>query len=111
MPSKKPIVISATLTVVTLVLLAAFFLLLQMVALNGVGERQGVTAMGISLACQGIVIILLGIFAARATRFLIVKVDWDSILAVAGTVLVATTIGGTISFLTSAIAILVAGIC
>ncbi len=110
MISKKPIVVSTTLTVLILALLAAFFLLLQMVALHGVSDRQGVTAMGISLACQGVVIILLGIFAARATRFLIVKVDWDSILAVAGTVLVATTIGGTLSFLTSAIAVLVAGI-
>ena len=81
-----------------------------MVALNGASERQGFTAMGISLACQGIVMILLGIFAARATNFLITKVGWNSILAVVVTVLVAATIGGTISFLTSVIAIPVAGI-
>jgi uncharacterized membrane protein YjgN (DUF898 family) len=110
MTSKTPVVISATLTVVILILLGGLFLLLQMVALNGASERQGATALGIALACQSIVIILLGIFAAGATKFLITKVDWDHILAVAMTVLVATTIGGTISFLASVLAIPVAGI-
>jgi hypothetical protein len=81
-----------------------------MVALNGASEKQGVTAMGISLACQGMVIILLGILAAGATRFLITKVAWNSILAVILTVIVAGMIGGTISFLSSVIAIPIAGI-
>jgi hypothetical protein len=108
--NKTPVVISATLTVVILILLGALFLLLQIVAINGASERQGVTALGIALACQSIVILLLGIFAAWATKFLITKVAWDHLLAVAMTVLVATTVGGTISFLVSVIAIPVAGI-
>jgi len=110
MSNKKPAAISAILTVVILVLLAILFTLLQMVALNGASERQGLTAMSISLACQGIVILLLGIFAARATTFLVTKVEWNRILAVVITVLVATMIGGVISFLTSVIAIPIAGI-
>lgn len=110
MPKKTPATISAILTVLILILLAILTVLLQMVALNGASERQGFTAMGISLTCQGIVIILLAIFAARATSFLITKVGWNSILAVVVTVLAATTIGGTISFLTSIIAIPIAGI-
>src|SRR5215207_6365453 len=110
MSHKKPATISAILTVLILILVAILFTLLQMVALNGASERQGLTAMGVSLACQSIVIILLGTFAARATKFLITKVEWNSILAVVSTVIVATTIGGVISFLSSVLAIPIAGI-
>ncbi|HSL45067.1 MAG TPA: hypothetical protein VK897_16665 [Anaerolineales bacterium] len=110
MSTKTPVVISAVLTVVLLILLAIASVFLQMIALNGASERQGVTAMGISLACQGIVILLLAILAARATRFLITRVDWNSILAVVVTVFVATVLGGTISFLSTIISIPIAGI-
>ena len=110
MPTRTPASISAILTIVILILLAIVFVLLQMVALNGVSERQGVTAMGVSLACQGIVMILLGILAARATAFLITRAEWNSILAVAVTVLIATIIGGVIAFLSSIVSIAVAGI-
>ena len=110
MPTRTPASISAILTIVILILLAIVFVLLQMVALNGVSERQGITAMGVSLACQGIVMILLGILAARATTFLITRAEWNSILAVAVTVLIAATMGGVIAFLSSIISIAVAGI-
>ena len=110
MSAKSPATISALLTVVILVLLAIVLLLFQMIALNGAGERQGLTAMGISLACQSIVIILLATLAARATHFLIARVDWNSVLAVTITVIVATTIGGAISLLSMIISIPVAGI-
>lgn len=110
MSSKTPAIVSAVLTVLILILLAVVSVLLQMVALNGASERQGFTAMGVSLACQGIVILVLAILAARATRFLITKVDWNSILAVVVTVVAAATIGGVISFLSSVIAIPIAGI-
>ena len=110
MPTKAPASISAILTIIILIFLAIVFVLLQMVALNGVSERQGFTAMGVSLACQGIVMILLGILAARATAFLITRAEWNSILAVAVTVLIATIIGGVIAFLSSIISIAVAGI-
>ena len=110
MPTRTPASISAILTILILILLAIVFVLLQMVALNGVSERQGVTAMGVSLACQGIVMILLGILAARATAFLITRAEWNSILAVAVTVLIATIIGGVIAFLSSIVSIAVAGI-
>jgi uncharacterized membrane protein len=110
MSARSPTTVSVILTVFLLVLLAVLSLLLQMIALNGASERQGLNAMGISLACQGVVIMLLGIFAARVTRFLISRVDWNSILAVAATVLVATTIGGAFSFLAAVISIPVAGI-
>ena len=110
MRNKSPATISAILTVLILILLSILFLLLQMIALNGASERQGLTAMGISLGCQSLVIILLATLAARATTFLIMKVEWNSILAVIVTVIVAATIGGVISFLASIVAIPVAGI-
>jgi membrane protease YdiL (CAAX protease family) len=110
MSNRSPAAISAVLTVVILVFLAVVFVLLQMVALNGTGERQGLTAMGLSLACQSLVVILLATLAARATTFLITRVEWNSLLAVAVTVLVATTIGGVISFLVSVLAIPIVGI-
>ena len=110
MPKRSPATISAALTVLILVLLAILFTLLQMLALNGASERQGLTAMGISLGCQSLVVILLATVAARATTFLITKVGWNSILAVAITVLVAGTIGGVIAFLSTIIAIPIAGI-
>lgn len=110
MLNKTPAAVSATLTILILILLAILFVLLQMVALNGASERQGLTAMGLALGCQSLVIILLGALAARATTFLITKVAWNSILAVVVTVFAAATIGGVIAFLSMIIAIPVAGI-
>ena len=110
MKIKTPATISAILTVLILVFLAIVFVLLQMVALNGASEQQGLTAMGLSLGCQSIAIIFLATLAARATTFLITKVEWTSLLAVAVTVLVASTIGGVIAFLSMLIAIPIAGI-
>jgi hypothetical protein len=110
MSTKAPAAISATLTILILILLAVLFVLLQMVALNGFSERQGLTAMGLSLGCQSLVILLLGALAARATTFLTTRAKWNSILAVAVTVLAAATIGGVIAFLSTIIAIPVAGI-
>jgi hypothetical protein len=109
MLTKTPATISAVLTVLILVILAIVLVLLQMVALNGFSEQQGLTAMGLSLGCQSLGVILLGTLAARTTTFLITKVEWNSILAVAITVFVAATIGGVFSFLVTLIAIPVAG--
>ncbi len=110
MSNRSPATITAILTVVILILLAIVFLLLQMIALNGVSERQGLTAMGLSLGCQSIAVILLATLSSRATSFLITKAEWSSILAVVITVLIASVMGGVISFLASIIAIPVAGI-
>lgn len=110
MSTKRPATISAILTIVILLVLAVVFVLLQMVALNGASERQGFTAMGVSLGCQGILMILLAVLAARATTFLMTRAEWNSILAVVVTVLVATTVGGFLAFLSSIISIAVAGI-
>ena len=110
MRNKSPATLSAVLTVLILVFLAMLFVLLQMIALNGASERQGLTAMGLSLSCQSLVVILLATLAARATTFLVTRVAWNSILAVVITVFVAATIGGVISFLATLLTIPLSGI-
>lgn len=110
MPKRNPATISAALTVLILVLVAILFTLLQMLALNGASERQGLIAMGISLGCQSLVVILLAALAARATTFLTKTVGWNSILAVFMTVLIAAILGGVIAFLSTILAIPIAGI-
>lgn len=110
MSNKTPATISVILTVLLLILLAVLLLLIELIALNGVNERQGVTAMGISLACQGAVLILAGLSARWMTNFLITKADWNHSMAVVTAVLVAASVGGAISFLSVIIAIPVAGI-
>jgi membrane protease YdiL (CAAX protease family) len=110
MSNKTPAAISATLTVLILILLGVLFVLFQMLALNGASERQGMIAMGLALACQSMVVIFLGTVAAWATNFLIARVGWDRILAVIVTVLVTTAVGGTLSFLATILAIPVSGI-
>ena len=110
MTIKRPATIAAVSTVILLVLLAVLFLLLQMLALNGTGERQGVTAMGIALACQGAVMLLAAMFARWLTDFLITKADWNHVMAVVSAVLVSASLGGAISFLAMILSIPVAGI-
>ena len=73
-------------------------------------DTQGRTPMGNSLACQSLVINLLPTRAPRATTLRITKVEWNSRRADVGTAIVATTIGGVISFLASIVAIPGAGI-
>jgi hypothetical protein len=110
MLNKTPATISVILTILLLIFLAVVLLLIEMVALNGASERQGLTAMGLSLACQGVVMLLAGIFARWLTNFLITKATWNNIMAVATAVLVASSVGGAISFLSMIIAIPIAGI-
>ena len=110
MPTRTPATISAILTVVILIFLAIVFVLLQMLALNGASERQGLTAMGLSLGCQSIAVIFLAALAARATTFLVTKAEWNSVLAIVITVLIAATIGGVIAFLSTILAIPIASI-
>lgn len=110
MSTKTPAIISAILTILLLTVLGVLSLLFQMVALNGVSERQGVTAMGISLVCQGMGAILLGIFAGWLTKLMITKFNLNKILAVVIAVALGTLFGGIIAFLSIIISIPVAGI-
>lgn len=110
MPSKTPVIISSILTIVLLILFAVLSVFTQLIALNGVSESQGMTAMVISLVCQGTGLILAGIFAGWITNLVITKFNWNKTLAVLVAVIIGVLLGGTISFVATIISIPLAGI-
>lgn len=110
MPNKTPAIISAILTIILLILFAVLSVFTQMIALNGVSERQGMTAMGISLVCQSIGLILAGIFAGWISNLVITKFNWNKVLAVIVAVFVGILLGGAISLVSTIISIPLAGI-
>jgi hypothetical protein len=110
MPNKKPAIISAVLTVILLIIFGILSVFTQMLVLNGANESQGMTAMGVSLVCQGAGAILAGAFAAWLTNLVITKFNWNNILAVVVAVIAGTLLGAMISFLSIIISIPLAGI-
>lgn len=110
MTNKTLAIISAVLTVVLLILFAVLSVFMQMIALNGVSERQGTTAMGISLVCQGIGLILAALCAGWTSNFVIRRFNWNKILAILVAVIIGTLIGGAITFVSFIISIPLAGI-
>jgi len=110
MPNKTPAIISAVLTVILLVIFGVLSVFTQMLVLNGANESQGITAMGVSLVCQGAGAILAAAFAAWLTNLVITKFNWNNILAVAIAVIAGTLLGGILSFIAIIISIPLAGI-
>ena len=68
------------------------------------------TAMGVSLVCQGVGAILAALLAGWLTNLGITKFNWNNILAVVIAVIVGTLLGTVISFLSIIISIPLAGI-
>ncbi|HXQ37348.1 MAG TPA: hypothetical protein VN843_25285 [Anaerolineales bacterium] len=110
MTNKTPAIISSVLTIVMLIIFAVLSVFMQMIALNGVSESQGMTAMGISLVCQGIGVILVGILAGWLTNLAINKFNWNKVLAVIVPVIAGVLMGGAISVVSTIISIPMAGI-
>ena len=110
MPDKTPAIISSILTIVLLIMFAILSVFTQMIALNGVSESQGMTAMGISLVCQGVGVILVGALAGWLTHVVINKFNWNKVLAVFIAVIVGTLLGVGISLFATIISIPLAGV-
>ena len=110
MTNRTPAIISAVITIFLLILLAGLSVFMQMIALNGASERQGTTAMSISLVCQSVGLILAGGFAGWLSNFVINRFNWNKILAVIVAVIVGVLMGGVISFVAFIISIPLAGI-
>lgn len=111
MPNKTPITISVILTVLLLILVGIVSMFGQVVLLNGViSERQTTTALGIGLGCNGVTILLAGIFVRWLTKLLLVKFNWNQILAVAVAVILGVGLGAVLSFLSIIVGTLAAGI-
>ena len=110
MPTKAPAILSTVLTTLTLIVFAVFSVFTQMLVLNGASERQGVTAMSISLVCQGVGMIVAGILAWWLANSAVNKWNWNKVIAVIIAIIAGTTLGGLISALSIIFAIPVAGI-
>lgn len=110
MSNKTPAVIAIVLTVILLALTALVLTFTQMLLLNGASERQGMAALGISLACQAAGLILAAILAWRLTGLFITKLNWNQILSVALAVTAGTVAGGGLSFLALIVGTVAAGI-
>lgn len=110
MPNKTPALASAILTIILLIIFGVLSVFTQILVLNGVSESQGITAMGVSLVCQGAGAILAAVFAAWLTNLAITKFNWNNILAVVIAVIAGTLLGGVISFLSIIISIPLAGV-
>ncbi len=110
MPNKTPAVISVILTILLLIVFGVVSILFEMLALNGAGESQGAAALGISILCQGVGAILIGVFVWWLSNLLISKFNWNKIVAVIVTVFLGTVIGGGISLLSIIVSIPAAGV-
>ncbi len=111
MPNKTPITISVILTVLLLILVGIVSMFGQVVLLNGViSERQTTTALGIGLGCNGVTILLAAVFVRWLTKLLLVKFNWNQILAVAVAVILGVGLGAVLSFLSIIVGTLAAGI-
>jgi hypothetical protein len=111
MPIKTPITISVILTVILTIVIAILSMLGQIILLNGVMDAtKGNIALGIGLGCNGVTIILAGIFVRWLAKLLLVKFNWNQILAVAVAVILGTGLGAFLSFLSIIFGTLAAGI-
>ena len=110
MPSKTPAILSTVLTILILIVFAVLSVLTQMLVLNGASENQGTTAMGISLGCQGLGMILAGVLSYWLANSAVNKWNWNKVIAVLIAVIAGTTLGGVISAISIIAAIPIAGI-
>ncbi len=111
MPNKTPVTISIILTVVLLIIVGIVSMFGQIVLLNGVMDAtKGNIALGIGLGCNGVTILLAGIFVRWLTSLLIVKFNWNQFLAVAVAVILGVALGAVLSFLSIIVGTLAAGI-
>lgn len=110
MSNKTPAILSTILTVVLLAITALVLTFVQVVLLNGASERQGMSALGISLGCQGVGLILAAILAWRLTDPLVSKFNGNRVLAILVSVVAGTLLGAVISFLAVIVGVIAAGI-
>jgi hypothetical protein len=109
-PSKTPVVVSVVVTIILLLLITAVSFFMQIILMNGVmSSSQTTTALGIGLGCNGVTIILAAIFV-RWLANLLVKFNWNRILAVAVVVIAGTGLGTIFSFLSIIVGTMAAGI-
>jgi adenylosuccinate lyase len=111
MPTRKPVIVSVLLTIILLVLVAILTMFVQIVLLNGVmNEGQATTALGVTLGCQAVTILLGAILARWSTRLLISRFQLGQILAVLIPVVSVTILGAVTAILSIFTGLIAAGI-
>ena len=110
MSNKTTSVIAAILTIVLLAVFAMFSTFFEMIALNGVSERQGTIAMGVSLACQGVAAVGFGILAGWISSIVITKFNLNKILAIIIAVALTVPLGVVLSLFSAFLSIPLAGV-
>jgi adenylosuccinate lyase len=111
MPTRKPVIVSVLLTIILLVLVAILTMFVQIVLLNGVmNEGQATTALGVTLGCQAVTILLGAILARWSTRLLISRFQLGQILAVLIPVVIMTILGAVTAILSIFTGLIAAGI-
>lgn len=110
MSSRTASIVSASLSLLLLVIFEILAIIFELIALNGATEGQGATALGVSLACLGVGAILLGIVTWKVAALLINRLGLNPILAVLLTVTLGMLIGGAIAILSLFLSISLAGV-
>lgn len=110
MPNRTPAILATTITIALLIVTAILSILVEMLALNGASESQGVTAMGTSLICQGVGAIFSGGVTFALTSLFVNKLNWNKVLAVVLAVLAGTLLGVGLAFASSLFSVIVAGV-
>lgn len=109
MSNKTSTILAAIITITLLVVSTILFMLVQMLALNGFSERQGTTALGLSLTCQVVSILLAGGLAFGLTRLFVEKWNWNKVGAVALAVVAGMVLGLGLSLVSIFVSMLAAG--
>lgn len=111
MDAKTPAKISVVSAAVILLTGGILTMFIQLVLLNGVmNEGQAATALGITLGCQGLTILLGAISARWLTRLLILRRAWNRTLAVIVPVILVIILGTAAGFLSILGGLMAAGI-
>jgi hypothetical protein len=108
MSTKTFSLIASIVTVILLLVLGALMALMQLLALNGFSEQEGGAALAVSLACQGVGLILSALLTRRLTLRLIERSNWNRFLAAAVAVLAGLLLGSVFWALSLAAALVVA---
>jgi hypothetical protein len=93
MSEKISSIVSAVITVILIILIGVATLFMELIILNGFGEREGTAALSSSVVCQGIGLILGAILAGWLSKLLIKKYDWNKIGAMAIAILAGAVLG------------------
>ena len=110
-PSKTPITISVIVTVILLLLIAAFAFFMQIILMNGVmNSSQTNIALGTSLACQGVVVILGAIMAGWITRLFLTRFNMSKALAVIVAIIPVAILAAVLSFIAIFVGLVAAGL-